>query len=337
MMDWTDRHYRVFVRGLTRRTLLYTEMVTANAVLFGDRARVLGFSEVEKPLALQLGGDDPVRLAECARIAEDWGYDEVNLNVGCPSARVQSGNFGACLMMQPEVVAACVVAMKGAVKIPVTVKHRIGVDDHDSYAHLRHFTETVAAAGAERFSVHARKAWLSGLSPKENRTIPPLRYDTVYALKRDFPELTFELNGGVLTLGAARAHLQHVDAVMIGRAAYETPYLLATADQDFYSDGTDEGASDSTPRGPSRGDAVNALWSYLEAQLAAGVPLQSMTRHMLGLFNGQPGARAWRRHLSENAHRSGAGTEVVREALQRVPAEVVAAHPVRAGEAQAAS
>ncbi len=207
MMDWTDRHQRVFMRGVTRRTLLYTEMVTTNAVLRGDRARVLGFSEVEKPLALQLGGDDPARLAECARIAEDWSYDEVNLNVGCPSARVQSGNFGACLMAQPELVAACVAAMRDAVRVPVTVKHRTGVDDRDSLEQLLHFVSVVADAGAARFTVHARKAWLSGLSPKENRTIPPLRYEMVYRLKETFPNLVVELNGGVKTLSEVQEQL----------------------------------------------------------------------------------------------------------------------------------
>lgn len=312
MMDWTDRHQRVFMRGITRRALLYTEMVTMNAVLLGDRARVLGFSEVEKPLALQLGGDDPKRLAECARIAEDWGYDEVNLNVGCPSERVKSGNFGACLMGQPELVAECVAAMKRVVKIPVTVKHRIGIDDQDSYDDMRYFVTIVADAGTERFTVHARKAWLSGLSPKENRTVPPLRYEEVYRLKREFPYLTVELNGGIRTLEGARAQLSHVDAVMIGRAAYETPYVMAMADRNFYE----------SDYRPTLGDVVSAFLPYLESQLAGGVPLKSMTRHILGLFSGVPGARAWRRHLSEKAHREGAGSEVVLGALEHIPLEV---------------
>ncbi len=317
MMDWTDRHYRVFMRGITRRTLLYTEMVTMNAVLRGDRARVLGFSELEKPLALQLGGDDPQRLAECARIAEDWGYDEVNLNVGCPSARVKSGNFGACLMAQPGLVADCVDAMKQAVTIPVTVKHRIGIDDQDRYEDMRRFVTTVSGAGAERFTVHARKAWLSGLSPKENRTVPPLRYEEVYRLKDEFPHLRIELNGGVRTLGAAQAHLRHVDAVMIGRAAYETPYVLAAADRVFYGGGAV----------PTPEDVVRAFTPYLETQLARGVPLKSMARHILGLFGGVPGARAWRRHLSEEMHRPGAGSEVVLRALEHIPPEVRGARP----------
>lgn len=317
MMDWTDRHFRVFMRGVTKRALLYTEMVTMNAVLLGDRTRVLGFSPAEKPLALQLGGDDPVKLAECARIAEDWGYDEINLNVGCPSVRVQNGNFGACLMAQPELVAACVAAMRRATRIPVTVKHRIGIDDLDSFELLTKFVETVADAGAVRFSVHARKAWLSGLSPKENRTVPPLRYETVYRLKEMFPELEIELNGGVKTLEDTQLHLERVDAVMLGRAAYETPFVLAEADARFY------GAT----HVPTRREVVEGTLPYLETQLSHGVPLNSMTRHMLGLFAGQPGARAWRRHISENVHRPGADAEVVRDALSLVPAAVLDERP----------
>ena len=317
MMSWTDRHFRAFMRGVTRHTLLYTEMVTTNAVLRGNRERVLGFSVVEKPLALQLGGDDPARLVECARIAEDWGYDEVNLNVGCPSERVQSGNFGACLMAQPELVAACVAAMKGAVKVPVTVKHRIGIDNLDSFEHLHTFVSVVADAGAERFTVHARKAWLSGLSPKENRTVPPLRYETVYRLKEAFPGLVIELNGGVKTLDEAGIHLQHVDAVMMGRAAYETPYALAEADALFY------GAENA----PTRRAVVASLLPYVAEQRERGVPLNSLTRPLLGLFAGQPGARAWRRHLSENVHKPGAGVGVVRDALSFVPNTVFGRTP----------
>ena len=313
MMDWTDRHQRVFMRGVTRHALLYTEMVTMNAALLGDRTRVLGYSEIEKPLALQLGGDDPVKLAECARIAEAWGYDEVNLNVGCPSARVQSGNFGACLMAQPELVAACVAAMRAAVNIPVTVKHRTGIDNLDSFALLTKFVGTVADAGAVRFSVHARKAWLSGLSPKENRTVPPLRYEMVYRLKEVFPGLELELNGGVKTLEDVQLHLEHIDAVMLGRAAYETPYALAQADTRFYG----------AEHVPTRLEVAEAMLPYLEAQRSQSVPLNSMTRHMLGLFAGQPGARAWRRHISENAHKPGAGAEVVRDALRLVPDAVL--------------
>ncbi len=318
MMDWTDRHQRVFMRGVTKRALLYTEMVTMNAVLLGDRARVLGFSQVERPLALQLGGDDPVKLAECARIAEAWGYDEINLNVGCPSARVQNGNFGACLMAQPELVAACVAAMRAAVTVPITVKHRIGIDDLDSFEQLERFVKASADAGAARFSVHARKAWLSGLSPKENRTVPPLRYETVYRLKETFPELEIELNGGVKTLVDAQLHLERVDAVMLGRAAYETPFVLAQADALFYG----------AEQVPTRREVVDATLPYLEAQLSCGVPLNSMTRHMLGLFAGQPGARAWRRHISENAHKPGAGAEVVQDAAHLVPETVLDERPV---------
>ena len=317
MMDWTDRHQRVLMRGVTRYALLYTEMVTMNAVLRGDRARVLGYSEIEHPLALQLGGDDPVKLAECARIAESWGFDEVNLNVGCPSARVQNGNFGACLMAQPELVAACVGAMRSAVRIPVTVKHRTGIDNLDSFALLTKFVETVAAAGAARISVHARKAWLSGLSPKENRTVPPLHYEMVYGLKEVFPGLEVELNGGVKTLDEVQRHLAHVDAVMLGRAAYETPYALAETDARFYG----------AKYVPTRREVVTAMLPYLETQLSKGVPLNSMTRHMLGLFAGQPGARAWRRHISENAHQAGAGAEVVRDALKLVPDTVLDERP----------
>ena len=239
MMAWTDRHYRFFMRGLTRRTLLYTEMVTTGALLHGERARHLDFSPEELPLALQLGGDDPQALADCARMAEAWGYSEVNLKRGLPeSNRVQSGNFGACLMAQPETVASAVQAMKNAVSIPVTVKHRIGVDDLDRYEDMANFVQIVSAAGADRFSVHARKAWLRGLSPKENRSVPPLRYEDVYRLKKEFPHLTIELNGGVRTLEEVKTHLKHIDGVMLGRAAYENPYLFATADQMFYGSST---------------------------------------------------------------------------------------------------
>ena len=318
MMDWTDRHYRFFMRGLTARTLLYTEMVTTGALLHGDRARHLDFSPEELPLALQLGGDDPQALAECARMAEAWGYSEVNLNVGCPSDRVQSGNFGACLMAQPEVVARAVEAMKNAVAIPVTVKHRIGVDALDRYEDMANFVGIVAAAGADRFSVHARKAWLHGLSPKENRTVPPLRYEDVYRLKKEFPGLTIEINGGVKTLEDARTHLQHVDGVMLGRAAYENPYLFATADQIFYGS--------STPPATRR-EVVEAMLPYIEKHVSEGLYLKHITRHILNLFAGQPGAKAWRRFLSENAHLPSAGVTTVLEALTKVPDEVLDERP----------
>lgn len=313
MMGLTDRHYRRFMRGITRHALLYTEMITTPAVLHGDRGRLLGYDPQEHPLALQLGGDDPAALAESARIAEGLGYDEVNLNVGCPSDRVKSGNFGACLMARPEAVARAVEAMRAAVSIPVTVKHRIGIDHRDSYEELVAFVRTVAAAGCDRFTVHARKAWLQGLSPKENRTIPPLRYDYVYRLKREHPELPIEINGGIRDLAEAREQLRHVDAVMIGRAAYEDPYRLATADALLY--GADQPAT-------TRREALESFLPYVEEQLARGAPLKTMARHLLNLTIGQPGARAWRRHLSERAHRPGSGTEVLLEAMALVPDRV---------------
>jgi len=312
MMDRTDRHCRYFLRQISRHALLYSEMVTIPAILHGDLEKLLGFDPQEKPLALQIGGDDPALAARCARIAEDWGYDEVNLNVGCPSDRVQSGNFGACLMAQPERVAEIVAAMQGAVRIPVTVKHRIGIDNRDRYEDLHEFVRVVAAAGCRHFSVHARKAWLQGLSPKENRTVPPLRYADVYRLKQDFPHLCIEINGGITTIAAAREHLQSVDGVMIGRAAYDNPYLLATVDRDFLS---------ATTPPPSRHAVVEAMLPYLEAQLARGVKLHAIVRHMLQLFAGQPGTKAWKRHLSAGGHRleSESGVEIVRGALARVP------------------
>ncbi|MEM7679001.1 MAG: tRNA dihydrouridine(20/20a) synthase DusA [Myxococcota bacterium] len=317
MMDRTDRHYRFFMRRLTRRALLYTEMITVPAILAGDRTRLLGYHPDEHPLALQVGGDDPRQLAEVARIAEDFGYDEINLNVGCPSSRVQTGQFGACLMKMPERVAAAVAAMKRAVRIKVTVKHRIGVDDLDRYEDMLHFVDVVAAEGADRFSVHARKAWLSGLSPKENRTIPPLRYPEVYRLKRARPDLEIEINGGVVSTAAMVEHLRSVDAVMIGRAAYDDPYLFADVDQRFY------GAK--TPM-VSRHNAVRALVPYAERWIAEGGRLHSVTRHILGLFAGRPGARAFRRHLSEYGPRPGASAATLLDALAQVP-DAASANP----------
>ncbi|AXG98797.1 tRNA dihydrouridine(20/20a) synthase DusA [Deinococcus wulumuqiensis] len=314
MMDWTDRHCRMFHRTLTRRTLLYTEMVTTGAVLHGDRARHLDFSPAEHPVALQLGGSDAAALAECSRLAEDWGYDEVNLNCGCPSDRVSSGSFGACLMGTPDVVARAVEAMRGATRLPVTVKHRIGIDDLDSYEHLTGFVRTVAAAGCEQFIVHARKAWLSGLSPKENREIPPLRYEVVGQLKRDFPQLTIVLNGGVRSLAEAQEALTWADGVMVGRAAYQEPYLLAAADRDIFGEDA---------RTVSRREAIEAYLPYVAAQLEAGQPLNRMMKHALGLFAGQPGARHWKRTLSEQGHKPGAGLDVVRAALAGVPEDVL--------------
>lgn len=308
MMDRTDRHFRYFMRQITQKTLLYTEMITAQAILHGDRNKLLGFDPLEKPLSLQIGGDDPQLLAKCAQIAEDMGYDEVNLNVGCPSNRVQSGNFGACLMSQPALVADCVAAMQAMVDIPVTVKHRIGIDDCDLYEDMVRFVTTVAAAGCHRFTVHARKAWLQGLSPKDNRTIPPLRYDDVYRLKQAHPELWIEINGGIKTLEDADTHLQQVDAVMIGRAAYDTPYLFALADRDIYA-----------ANAPlTRHQIVTAMLPYIARWTEQGTKLHSITRHMLQLFHGQPGSRAWKRHLTDNSCRVGAGVDVVKEAAAQV-------------------
>ncbi|HEV7368287.1 tRNA dihydrouridine(20/20a) synthase DusA, partial [Arenibaculum sp.] len=310
MMDWTDRHCRYFLRRITRRALLYTEMVTTGAVLHGDRERLLGFDPSEHPVALQLGGSEPGDLARSARIAEEWGYGEVNLNVGCPSDRVQSGRFGACLMAEPDLVARLVAAMRDAVAIPVTVKSRIAIDDMEEWPTLERFVRAVSAAGCTRFVVHARKAWLKGLSPKENRELPPLRYDLVHRLKAEFPHLHVTINGGIRSLDAAGEQLAHVDAVMIGRAAYEDPYVLAEVDRRFHGD---------PAPASTRHEVVAAMLPYVEARLAAGTPLNAITRHMLGLFQGMPGARAWRRHLSENAHRPGAGPEVLARAAALVP------------------
>jgi tRNA-dihydrouridine synthase A len=309
MMEWTDRHCRFFHRTLTRRARLYTEMVTTAAVLHGDRSRLLGFNVAEHPVAAQLGGSDPADLAEAARICADFGYDEINLNVGCPSERVQNGAFGACLMREPELVGACVAAMKAAVSIPVTVKCRIGVDDQDPAEALGVFAEAVIAAGVDALIVHARKAWLKGLSPKDNRSVPPLDYALVHALKRRFPHTPIAINGGLETLEAARAQLEHADGVMVGRAAYQNPALLLEVDPLFFGDAA-----------PYAGEAeaVHAFIPYVEARLAEGVPLHAMTRHVLGLFTGRKGARAWRRHLSTHAVKPGAGIEVLRAALDHV-------------------
>ena len=314
MMDRTDRFYRSFLRTLTRKTLLYTEMVTTGALVRGDRDRFLDFDEVERPLSLQLGGDDPEVLRQCAVWAADRGYDEVNLNVGCPSDRVQNGSFGACLMARPERVRDAVAAMRDAIDLPVTVKHRIGIDDLDRYEDMRRFVEVVTEAGCDRFSVHARKAWLSGLSPRENREVPPLRYDDVYRLKREFPQLVIEINGGVLDLDQAEEHLRQVDAVMIGRAAYDDPWLFSGADPRFF--GTDAPVR-------NRREAVEAYLPYVERKLSDGVALSWLTRHMLQLFSGRPGARAWRRLLTVGSQREGAGPEVLLDAMARIPDEVL--------------
>ena len=309
MMDWTDRHCRFFHRQLSKRAVLYSEMVTADAVIHGDRARLIGFDAAEHPLVLQLGGSDPVRMAEAASIGAAWGYDAININVGCPSDRVQSGRFGACLMAEPETVAACVDAMVLRVDVPVTVKCRIGIDDQDSEADLDRFIDTVADAGCETFIVHARKAWLSGLSPKQNRDVPPLDYDRVLRLKGRRPDLTIVLNGGVTTLAQAGDLLETVDGVMLGRAAYQNPFLLAEVDRAMFGDPAEP---------PDRLEVVDRMVPYIQRAVAQGTPLHAVTRHMLGLFQGQPGARAWRRHLSENASRRGADDDVVRQAADLV-------------------
>lgn len=312
MLDWTDRHCRYFLRLITRRTLLYTEMVTTGALIHGDRERHLRFDPAEHPVALQLGGSDPAALAVCARWGAQWGYDEINLNVGCPSDRVQNGRFGACLMAEPSLVAECVATMKGAVDIPITVKTRIGIDHRDSYEELAAFVAQIAAAGCDALIVHARKAWLQGLSPKENRDIPPLRYDVVERLKDDFPALSISLNGGVTTLAQANDLLGRLDGVMIGREAYQNPWVLAEADRVIFGD---------TDLPPTCRGVLEGFLPYVEQNLATGVPLNAMTRHILGLFQGQPGARAWRRHLSENACRPGADVDVLRAAGAMIRAD----------------
>lgn len=308
MMDWTSRDYRALARCLTRRALLYTEMVTTGAILHGSpRERFLGYSAVEHPLALQLGGSDPGELAECAAIAEAWGYDEVNLNVGCPSDRVQNNLIGACLMGYPDKVADAVATMRGAVSIPVTVKCRIGIDDQDEDADLERFIERVAAAGCDTFIVHARKAWLQGLSPKENRDVPPLNYERIYRLKAAHPELHIGINGGIKTLEACRAHLDAgVDSVMVGREAYQNPWLLAEVDSQLYGQ---------TPPASSRHDVARAFRPYVIERLAEGARLNHVTRHLLGLFQGCAGGRRFRRHLSEHAHREGAGISIYDDAV----------------------
>ena len=305
MMDWTDRHCRYFLRLISKRALLYTEMVTTGAILHGDKDRHLQYNAEEHPVALQLGGSDPNALAECARIATDYGYDEINLNVGCPSDRVQEGRIGACLMAEPDLVACCVEAMQKATSLPVTVKHRIGIDDQDDWLDLENFVRTVSSVGCVSFTVHARKAWLQGLSPKENREVPPLKYETVYRLKRALPQLEIVINGGITEWPAIDEHLQHVDGVMIGREAYHNPWLLAPVDEKLFGD---------APHGLSRVDVLEQMIAYAERAMLSGSSLQHITRHILGLFHGQPGGRQFRRHLSERAHRKDAGIDVLKEA-----------------------
>ncbi len=309
MLDWTDRHERYFLRLMSRHAVLYTEMITTGAIIHGDRERFLAHSDQEQPCAIQLGGSDPSDLAECAKIAEDYAYDEVNLNVGCPSDRVQSGMFGACLMAKPELVADCVSAMVESVDIPVTVKHRIGIDEDDSFEQLEDFVRTVANAGCSTFIVHARKAWLQGLSPKENREVPPLLYDRVYELKRLMPQLEIIINGGLTDLDVCSEQLQYVDGVMVGREVYHNPFIMTEVDQRFYND---------TPLYKSRHEVIEALLPYIEQELSKGTRLHAMSRHILGLFNGRPGARKWRRHISENAPREDANVNVIIDALKLV-------------------
>ena len=309
MMEWTDRHCRFFHRGLTRRALIYTEMVTTGAVIHGDRARLIGFDPAEHPVALQLGGSDPKALAQCARIGADFGYDEINLNVGCPSERVQDGGFGACLMAEPQLVGDCVAAMKAVVAVPVTVKCRIGIDEQDPEQSLEALTFAVEAAGVDALIVHARKAWLAGLSPRENRDIPPLDYDRVYRLKAAHPRLPVIINGGVSSIEAAQQHLAHVDGVMMGRTAYQEPWRLLAVDPVLFGEAAPAA---------SLKDAARALIPYIERELARGTRLHAITRHEHGLFHGVPGARAFRRHLATQAVKPGARAQVLAEALALV-------------------
>jgi tRNA-dihydrouridine synthase A len=313
MMDWTDRHDRYFLRLIAPHVLLYTEMITTGALIHGDKQRFLAFDPQENPLALQLGGCEPAALAQCARMGENYGYDEINLNVGCPSDRVKSGRFGACLMLTPALVADCVAAMIATVKIPVTVKCRIGVDDEDSYESLVNFINLVHAAGCNVFIIHARKAWLNGLSPKQNREVPPLRYDVVRQIKKDFPQLNIIVNGGISNCEQIAEHLQTVDGVMIGREAYTNPYFLADIEKNIFLN--TNGVS-------TRDEVLTKLIPYLEQQLRNKVKLSSMTRHILGLYQGEAGARRWRRHLSENAFKEGADARVVLEASAFIKAEL---------------
>lgn len=314
MMDWTDRHYRYFMRQITHKTLLYTEMVTTGAIIFGDKDRHLEYSEIENPLVLQLGGDNPKDLKECAKIAESYGYSEINLNVGCPSDRVQKGNFGACLMLTPELVGECVKQMQDVVNIPVTVKHRIGIDNNDSYEELHRFMKIVSSYGCKKFVVHARKAILKGLSPKENRTIPPLKYDFVYNLKKDFPNLIIEINGGIKTLDEIKEHLKYTDGVMLGRIAYEDPYLFSNFDNELFGQKT---------KIYSRREIIENMIPYLDSNLKRGIGVNRTIVHMLGLFNNQQGSKIWKRFLSENMHKKNMDSSILTEALKLLPEDVL--------------
>jgi tRNA-dihydrouridine synthase A len=310
MMDCSDRHSRFFLRLFSGQVLLYTEMITAAAVLHGDRDHLLGFNKEEHPLAVQLGGSDPEQLFRAARICAEYGYDEINLNCGCPSDRVQSGSFGACLMQDPALVADCVTALRSAISLPVTVKHRTGIDQQDDYQIFAAFAAAQIDAGAQALIVHARNAWLQGLSPKQNREIPPLKYDWVYQLKRDFPDHEIIINGGIKTLEACREHLLHVDGVMLGREPYQNPYLLHNVDQVIFDQPKAEV--------PSRIAMLHRIYPYIEQQLGQGMPLTHMVRHIIGLFHGEPNARRWRRYLSENAHRKKADIEILYQAERLV-------------------
>jgi len=306
LLDWTDKHERYFLRLMSKHALLYTEMVTTGALIHGDKERHLAFNKEEHPVALQLGGSEPKAMALCAKMAEDYGYDEVNINVGCPSDRVQSGAFGACLMAEADLVAENVNTMQQAVEIPVTVKNRISIDDMDEYETLHNFIQTVSQAGCETFIIHARKAWLKGLSPKQNRDVPPLNYELVYQMKQEFPNLEIIINGGIKTLDECSSHLQQVDGVMVGREAYHNPFIMNQVDEKIYGDSVN-------PK--TRFDILESTIEYMEAQLKQGVYLKHMSRHILGLFPAMQGAKAWRRHISEKAHKEGAGIEVIRTAV----------------------
>lgn len=314
MMDWSDRHCRAFWRQLSTGALLYTEMVTTGALIHGNRERFLQYNDVEHPVALQLGGSNPQELAQCAKLAEEWGYDEVNLNVGCPSDRVQNNMIGACLMAHPQLVADCIKSMQDACDIEVTIKHRIGIDEMDSYEHMHNFVASVASTGCRSFTVHARKAILQGLSPKENRDIPPLQYPLVYRLKQEFPELEIIINGGIKTHEECELHLQHVDGVMLGREAYHNPGILMQVDERYFGS-TSADCSDSLD---NRIQAIRDFYPYIEQQLSDGASLHYISRHLLGLFNGMKGARQFRRHLSENAFKKESGIETMETALSFV-------------------
>ncbi len=314
MMDWTDRHYRYFMRQITKKALLYTEMVTTGAILFGDKEKHLGFNSTENPLVLQLGGDNPNQLAECAKIAESYGYTEVNLNVGCPSDRVQQGNFGACLMATPELVAKCVEIMLLSVDIPVTVKHRIGIDDNDSYENLYNFVKIVSESGCQRFVVHARKAILKGLSPRENRTVPPLKYNFVYQLKKDFPNLIIEINGGIKTLDEIKEHLKYTDGAMLGRVAYENPYIFSRVDSEIFGENT---------KIPTRREIIENMIPYLENNLKNDIWVNKILIHVLGLFNNQRGSKIWKRYLSENMHKKNASSNLLSQAMNLMEDEIL--------------